>query len=145
MADWNTRLAVRLTKVAGKETIIDVTPIDQFNPTFSLGAEPLHSIEETHIGVVYQPKSITFSITVRAIGGVVGRLTGIAINRERFDVILQEQSGDDWSFKSMVMSDCVITSAQPGAATVSGAPTATFSGFSLGGKIDAKDGGEHRL
>src|SRR5262245_26614647 len=98
MADWNTRLAVRLTKVADQQTKIDVTPIDQFNPTFSLGAEPLHSIEKTHIGVIYQPKSMTFSITVRAIGGVVGRLTAIAIDRQRFDVILQEQDGDDWTF-----------------------------------------------
>jgi hypothetical protein len=38
------------------------------------------------------------------------------------------------------MSDCVITSAGPSAATVSGAPSATFSGFALGLNAAPKTG-----
>jgi hypothetical protein len=139
MPDWNTRLAVSFNDGSGSTSI---TPIDQFSPTFALGAEPLHSIERTHIGVVYTPKSMTFSITVRAIGGVVGQLTALALEGKPFDVILQEQDGTDWSFQRIVMRRCIITSAQPGAATISGAPSATFSGFSLESVATPKVGQE---
>ncbi|MFT8245009.1 hypothetical protein [Roseomonas sp. BN140053] len=137
MPDWRTRLAVSF-QVDGNT--VQITPIDQFSPTFSLGAEPLHSVERTHIGVVYQPKSLTFSITVRAIGGVVGQLTALALKGTPFDILLQEAEGEDWSFASFVMRRCIITSAQPGAATISGAPSATFSGFSLETSVDPKVG-----
>jgi hypothetical protein len=139
MPDWNTRLAVSFNDGSGSATI---TPIDQFSPTFTLGAEPLHSIERTHIGVVYTPKSLTFSITVRAIGGVVGQLTSLALEGKPFDVIVQEQDGTDWAFQRIVMRRCIITSAQPGAATISGAPSATFSGFSLEAVATPKVGSE---
>jgi hypothetical protein len=137
MPDWNTRLVVSV-QVDGQTTI--VTPIDQFSPTFSLGAEPLHSVERTHLGVVYQPRALTFSITVRAIGGVVGQLTALALQGTPFDILLQENEGDDWTFSSFVMRRCIITSAQPGAATISGAPSATFSGFSLETSVTPKGG-----
>lgn len=137
MPDWRTRLAVSF-QVDGKT--VQITPIDQFSPTFTLGAEPLHSVERTHIGVIYQPKSLTFSITVRAIGGVVGQLTALALRGTPFDILLQEAEGEDWSFSSFVMRRCIITSAQPGAATISGAPSATFSGFSLETSVDPKVG-----
>ncbi|WP_207537827.1 hypothetical protein [Sabulicella rubraurantiaca] len=137
MPDWKTRLVVSF-QVDGATTVI--SPIDQFSPTFSLGAEPLHSVERTHIGVVYQPRSLTFSLTVRAIGGVVGQLTALALRGTPFDILLQEQEGDDWTFSAFVMRRCVITSAQPGAATISGAPSATFSGFSLETTVDPKIG-----
>jgi hypothetical protein len=138
MPDWNTRLAVSFQPDGGQPATI--TPIDQFSPTFSLGAEPLHSVERTHIGVVYQPKSLTFSSTVRAIGGVVGQLTSLALTGKLFDILVQEQEGDDWSFSAFVMRRCIITSAQPGAATISGAPSATFSGFSLETTVTPKVG-----
>jgi hypothetical protein len=38
------------------------------------------------------------------------------------------------------MSRCVITSAVPSAATIAGAPAATFSGFSLAAKSEPKTG-----
>jgi hypothetical protein len=139
MPDWNTRLVVSFNSGGGNTTI---TPIDQFSPTFSLGAEVLHSVERTHIGVVYQPKALTFSITVRAIGGVVGQLTALALDGTLFDIVLQESDGTDWAFKSVVMRRCIITSAQPGAATVSGAPSASFSGFSLETTISPKIGAD---
>ena len=140
MADWNTRLAVSYQE--GGSTV-EITPIDSFSPTFSLSAEVLNSIEQTHLGVVYTPQAMTFSMTVKAIGDVVAKLTALAFAGTRFDVILQEadgSTGSDWSFKNLVMGDCVITSASPSPATVSGAPAATFSGFSLAAKAEPKTG-----
>jgi|SRR5689334_5128609 hypothetical protein len=135
MREWKTRLAVSFT---ANGTTYLVSPIDSFSPTFALNAEPLHSIEQTHIGVIYSPESMTFSLTVKALGEVAGQLTALAMQRTPFDILLQENDGDDWSFHSIVMSNCVITSASPSNATVSGAPAATFSGFALAGKSDGK-------
>jgi len=138
MSDWNTRLAVSYDDGAGPKVI---SPIDAFTPTFSLNAEPLHSIEQTHIGVVYTPQSLTFSLTVKAIGDVAAGLTALALEGKRFSIILQEtDDGTDWSFKKIVLTDCIITSAAPTAATISGAPTATFSGFSLAASSEPKTG-----
>lgn len=139
MPDWNTRLVVQVTNDGGVPP--EITPIDQFTPTFSVPAEALHSIERTHVGVIYGTKSITFSVTVRAIGGAVGRLTKLALNGTRFDVLVQQQEGNDWSFSSIVLTNCIITSAQPGAVTVAGAPSATFSGISLASTV-TPNGGE---
>jgi hypothetical protein len=135
MREWKTRLAVSFT-ANGQTTLI--SPIDSFTPTFSLTAEAMHSLEQTHIGVIYSPDNITFSLTVKALGDVAAQLTALALNGTLFDILLQEQSGDDWSFHSIVMSNCVITSAAPTNAAISGAPTATFSGFSLAGKVEGK-------
>jgi hypothetical protein len=138
MADWNTRLAVSYEKDGQS---VEISPIDSFSPTFALGAEVLHSIEATHIGVVYSPKSMTFSMTVKAIGDVAAKLTVLALEGTRFNIVLQEaEGGHDWAFKSIVMSDCIITSATPTSATISGAPAATFSGFSLTTKAEPKQG-----
>jgi hypothetical protein len=139
MADWNTRLAVSYQEQEGGPEV-QITPIDSFSPTFSLNAEALHSIEDTHLGVVYTPQAMTFSMTVKAIGDVTAKLTALAFAGTRFNVILQEANGSDWSFKNIVMSDCVITSANPSPAGISGAPAATFSGFSLGAKAEPKTG-----
>jgi hypothetical protein len=138
MPDWDTRLAVSYTDEDGNA--VDVTPIDSFTPTFALNAEVLHSIEQTHIGVVYSPDAMSFSMSVRAIGDAAAKLTALALQGKRFDITLQEAVGNDWSFRNVVMSDCIITSASPSAATISGAPAATFSGFSLGAKADPKNG-----
>ncbi|BCB74862.1 hypothetical protein GCM10022251_53950 [Phytohabitans flavus] len=139
MPDWRSRLAVSYVDEDGNS--VDVTPIDAFSPSFSLNAETLHSIEQTHIGVVYTPQTITFSMTVRAIGDAAAKLTLLALQGKRFNVTLQEtDDGDDWSFDSIVLSDCIITSATPSPATISGAPAATFSGMSLGATVDPKAG-----
>ncbi len=134
--DWRTRLAVSYTE---NGTTVDITPIDSFSPSFSLAIEPIHSIERTHVGAVFSPQSITFSITVKAIGDVAARLTALAMQGKRFDITLQEKIGDDWSFNSVVLGDCMITSATPTSASPSGAPTATFSGFSMHATTDGKD------
>lgn len=138
MPDWRTRLAVLYQEEGGEQIVI--SPIDSFTPTFTLSAEVLHSIQETHIGVIYNPQSLTFSMTVRAIGDVPAQLTALALNGTPFNIILQENTGDDWSFSKIVMSDCIITSAAPSNATLQGAPTATFSGFSLGASMEPNQG-----
>ena len=84
-------------------------------------------------------KSITFSLTVKAIGDVAARLTALALQGKRFDITLQEKTGDDWSFESVVLRDCMITSATPTSASPTGAPTATFSGFSMHAVTEGKD------
>lgn len=138
MADWkDTRLVVTYNDGSGD---VEISPIDAFTPTFSLNAEVLHSIEKSHAGVVYTPQSLTFSMTVKAIGDVAAKLTVLALKGQPFDVLLKEKVGDDWSFANVVMSACIITSATPTAATPSGAPTATFSGFSLAAGAEANDG-----
>lgn len=137
MAEWNTKLAVQYTK--GAETVT-ITPIDSFSPSFSMNIEPLHSVEASHLGAIFSPPSMNFTMTVKAIGDVVGRLTKLALDGELFDITLLEQVGDDWSFSSFVLRNCLITSATPTTATISGAPAATFSGFSLHADVDPKTG-----
>ena len=138
MREWKTRLAVWFKVGDGEDVLI--SPIDSFSPSFALNAEPLHSIEATHIGVVYSPSSMTFSLTVKALGDVAAQLTALAMNGTPFNILLQEaeDAGDDWSFVSILMSDCIITSASPSNASISGAPSATFSGFSLGSTSEGK-------
>jgi hypothetical protein len=137
MTDWkDTRLVVSYNDGTGE---VEISPIDSFTPTFSLNAEAIHSIEKTHTGVVYSPQAMSFSMTVKAIGDVAAKLTVLALNGTPFDVILKEKIGDDWAFANVVMTDCVITSATPTAAMPTGAPTATFSGFSLAASAEAND------
>jgi len=136
--DWRTRLAVRYSVNGGNP--VDITPIDSFSPSFSLAVEPIHSIEQTHVGAVFSPQSVTFSMTVKAIGDVAAKLTALALSGQRFDITLQERTGDDWSFQSIILGDCLITNATPSAASPSGAPSATFSGFSMRASSDSKSG-----
>jgi hypothetical protein len=142
MADWDTRLVVTYDDGSGAK---EISPIDSFTPTFSLNAEVLHSVEQTHLGVVYSPQTLAFSMTVRAIGDVAAKLTSLALSGQRFEVALKEREGDDWGFRQIVMSDCVITSATPSTATIQGAPTATFSGFSLASRAETKASGTVRV
>lgn len=136
--DWRTRLAVTYVDETGRK--VDVTPIDSFSPTFQLNAEVHHSIERTHIGAIFQPESITFAMTVKAIGDVAAQLTALALAGRRFDITLHEHDGTDWAFKTVVLRECLITSASPSNATISGAPSATFSGFSLQAAVEPKQG-----
>jgi hypothetical protein len=129
MADWKSRLVVSYVD-NGKTNVI--SPIDTFSPTFALNAEVLHSIERSHIGVIYSPQNISFSMTVKAIGSAAAELTHLALTGTRFEINLQESGdGTQWAFAKVVLTDCVITSANPTSASPSGAPSATFSGFSL--------------
>jgi thiamine pyrophosphokinase len=136
--DWRTRLAVTYVDETGKR--VDVSPIDSFSPTFQLNAEVHHSIERTHIGAIFSPEQITFTMTVKAIGPVAAELTALALSGKRFDITLHEYDGTDWSFKTVVLRQCLITSASPSNATIAGAPSATFSGFSLQASAEPKQG-----
>ena len=127
MPDWDTRLAVSYTDADGNTNVI--SPIDAFAPTFGLGASELRLDQAAHIGVVYAPRAISFTMT-QAMGTACAQLMEIALKGQRFDVTLQEGEGTDWAFKSIVLSNCVITSANTNA-PVSGAPTAVFSGIEL--------------
>lgn len=127
--DWKTRLAIKFT-VDGTTTLI--SPIDSFSPSFTPTAETYHSVERTHVGVIYSPVTVNFTMSVRAIGPVAAQLTKLALIGQQFDIVMLEQEGNDWSFASLLLSNCVITSASPSNATISGAPVATFSGFSRG-------------
>jgi hypothetical protein len=102
-------------------------------------------VEASHLGAIFSPPSMNFTMTVKAIGDVVGRLTKLAVDGELFDITLLEQSGDDWTFTSFVLRNCLITSATPTTATISGAPAATFSGFSLNADVDPKTGDSSSL
>jgi hypothetical protein len=135
---WNTRLAVSYTDDQG--TVHDIAPVTSFAPNFAATAEPQHSIGRTHVGVVHSPHSITFSLTVSAIGPSAAELTGLALNGTRFKITLQELVGNDWSFSTIVLDQCVLTSAAPTSATVSGAPQAQFSGFALRAEATATTG-----
>ena len=138
MADWKSRLVV---SYQDGPTTVTISPIDAYSPSFTLNAEVLHSIEATHIGVIYSPQSMAFSLTVKAIGPVAAQLTSLALEGKRFNIVLQESDdGTDWSFKKIVMTDCIITSASPTNATIAGAPAATFSGFSLAASSEPKVG-----
>jgi hypothetical protein len=136
LVNWQSRLAVKYKPKGGKEELI--TPIDSFQPSFGLSAEALHSVEKTHIGVVYSPQQITFSMTVKAIGTAAAQLMKMALDGTPFDVVLvegEDANGPQWSFKEVLLQDCIITSATPTSAATSGAPSATFSGFSLSGGV----------
>jgi hypothetical protein len=136
--DWKSRLVVSYADGPAKKTL---TPISSFQPSFSLSAEPLHSIESTHIGVIYAPAQITFSMSVTALGSATAELTQFALTGKRFEIVLEESdNGHDWALKQILLKDCVITSASPSSATISGAPAATFSGFALQGSTQSSAG-----
>jgi hypothetical protein len=129
MADWNTRLEVKL----GDRTI---TPIDNFTPTFNSPHTVIHSIEADNVGYVRQPFTFTFTMTVRAIGAAVADLTELAVNGTEFAIAVAERQGTDWAFKSIKFSRCIITSANPSNVVIDGAPSASFNCASLDVKME---------
>lgn len=125
MPDWNTRLEVSLNGAT-------ISPIDSFTPTFTTARVPIHSIEADNVGVVYQARTATFSMSLKAIGPNVAQLTSLALNGTKFNIQVAEKTGTDWSFKKMLFRDCLITSANSSNVTPDNAPVATFSGIILG-------------
>ncbi len=130
MPDWNTRLVVKLgTSV--------ISPIDQFTPTFNTPHTILHSVEADNVGYVRQPFTFTFTMTIKANAAAVADLTQLAINGSEFDVTVAEQTGDDWAFKKIVLSRCLITSANPSNVVIDGVPTASFNCIALSTNLEA--------
>jgi hypothetical protein len=122
---WDTRLEV---KVDGDT----VSPIDSITPTFNVPIQVLHSVEADNVGYVVQPQTFTFTMTVKAIGPTVAKLTDIARSRTKFNVAIAERKGHDWSFNSIAFSECLITSVNPSNVVIDGVPTASFNCISLG-------------
>jgi hypothetical protein len=125
MPDWNTRLEVTVG-----DTVI--TPIDTFTPVINSPIQPIHSIEADNVGFLYQPRTATFTMGVKAIGTAVAELTQLALDGTRFNIQVAQKSGDDWSFQKLLFRDCVITQANPSNVTIDGAPVANFQGAILG-------------
>ncbi|MGW5420911.1 hypothetical protein [Streptomyces sp. NPDC003943] len=124
MADWNTRLEVKL----GGRTI---SPITNFSPSFNVPHTVIHSLEADGVGYVRQPFTFTFTLTIPAIASAVADLTELAVNGGEFAIAVAEKKGDDWAFSSLKFSRCVVNAAQPSNVTVDGVPQATFTCMAL--------------
>ena len=137
MPDWkDTRLVVSTNDGTGDK---EVAMVDTFAPNLALNAEALHALDRSNVGVAFTPQTLTFTITVKAIGDSVARLTMLALKGQPFNILLKEKVGDDWGLANIVMSDCIITSASH-TANPTGVPTATFSGFSLSAGAETNEG-----
>jgi hypothetical protein len=124
MADWNTRLEVKL----GDRTI---TPITNFTPTFNVPHTAVHSLEQDNTGFVRQPFTFTFTMTVPAIAATVADLTELAVNGTEFAITVAEKRGTDWAFNAMKFARCVVTSASPSNVVIDGVPLANFTCMAL--------------
>ncbi|WP_428338685.1 hypothetical protein [Mycobacterium sp.] len=100
---WDTRLTVMVGTTV-------VTPIENFNPTFTTPVQTLHSLEADNVAHIVQPQTFTFTMQVKAIGPVVATLTDIALKHTSFSVAISEASGTDWTFQKVAFRDCYITS-----------------------------------
>jgi hypothetical protein len=130
MADWNTRLEVRL----GDATI---TPISTFSPTFNVPHTVLHSIEADNVGFVRQPFTFTFTMGVPAVARAVADLTQLATDGTEFQIVVAEKKGTDWAFNALKFARCVVTSANPSNVVIEGVPQASFTCMALSVGIEA--------
>jgi hypothetical protein len=130
MADWNTRLEVKL----GDSTI---TPISMFTPTFNAPHTVLHSIEADNVGFVRQPATFTFTMGVPAVATAGADLTQLATEGTEFQIIVAEKKGTDWAFNSMKFARCVVTSANPSNVVIDGVPQASFTCLALSVGVEA--------
>ena len=122
--NWNTKLAVLVNGAI-------VSPIESFSPTLNVGHRVQHSIDADNVGIVTQAQTFTFTMTIRAVGAAVATLTALAMNGTSFAIVLTEQKGNDWTFKSVAFNNCYFTSVSPSNVTLDDSPTATFSGVCL--------------
>ena len=128
--NWATRLEVSIND----GTVL--CPIDSFTPTFNTPTTVVHSIEGDNVGVIVQPQTATFTMTLKAIGPNVAELTNIALQGEYFRIQVAEKTGEDWTFKKLLFRRCRITSANPSNVVIDGVPMATFNGIILGFRED---------
>ena len=122
--NWNTKLAVMVNNVV-------ISPIESFSPTLNVAHRVQHSLEADNVGIVLQAQTFTFTMTVRAVGAAVATLTTLALAGTQFAIVLTEQVGTDWTFKSIAFNICYFTSVAPSNVTLDDSPTATFSGVCL--------------
>ena len=122
--NWNTKLAVMVNNAI-------VSPIESFSPTLNVAHRVQHSLEADNVGIVVQAQTFTFTMTVRAVGSSVATLTAMALAGTSFAIVLTEQVGTDWTFKSIACNNCYFTSVAPSNVSLDDSPTATFSGVCL--------------
>ncbi len=122
--NWNTKLAVMVNNTL-------VSPIESFSPTLNVGHRVQHSLDADNVGIVTQAQTFTFTMTIRAVGAAVATLTQLALSGTSFAIVLTEQVGGDWTFKSIAFNNCYFTSVAPSNVTLDDSPTATFSGVCL--------------
>jgi hypothetical protein len=108
-----------------------VSPIESFSPTLNVAHRVQHSLEADNVGIVLQAQTFTFTMTVRAVGASVATLTALALAGTSFSIVLTEQKGSDWTFKSIAFNSCYFTSVAPSNVALDDSPTATFSGVCL--------------
>jgi hypothetical protein len=150
MNNWQSQMAVFLQKTNSTTGTADgppipITPIDSFQQTVNTPAVALHSLEQTHVGAVFAPADIQFTMTVKQNASVLAVLTKIALDREPFQILVNEGQGDSWALASIVLDNCVITSMQAGpflasAATTGNLPTILINGVSLHTTYTMPDG-----
>ena len=122
--NWNTKLAVMVNNAI-------VSPIESFSPTLNVAHRVQHSLEADNVGIVVQAQTFTFTMTIRAVGSSVATLTATALAGASFAIVLTEQVGTDWTFKSIAFNNCYFTSVAPSNVSLDDSPTATFSGVCL--------------
>jgi hypothetical protein len=130
--NWTTKLVITRS-----DTGEVITPISSFTPVFVTPFTVLHSLEADNVGVVRQPFTFTFTMTVIASGPVVADLTQLAVNGTSFNIQAAEQTGTDWTFNSILLSSCYIISTNPSDMTFNtqtntvNPPLATFKCIAL--------------
>ena len=123
MTDWNTRLAIvyqPLDPIAGEPQgqPLQITPIDSFQSTLNTAAQALHSLEQTHVGAVFSPADLQFTMTVKQSASEMGHLTELGLNHQRFNIGVQVSEVNpvtgvsDWNLQSILLSNCIITTMQ---------------------------------
>lgn len=153
MADWNTRLAIvyqNVDQTTGQlqGSQLQITPITSFQSTINTAATALHSLEQTHVGAVFSPADIQFTMTVVQSASEMGHIMELGLNRARFQigVVVNEVNPDtgvsDWNLQQVILSNCLVTSMQVGPIvnTPGVAPTMIISGVSLHVAVTAADG-----
>ena len=141
MPNWSSRLEVQVA-AADDNNFVTLTPITSFTTTFASSVTQIHSIEADNVGVIIKPQTMTFTMTVPAIGpddashNNAASLYKLAIDGKPFNVQLTVANGNDWAFSQLIYRNCFITAASASnvnVGTTSGlldtTPVATFSGI----------------
>ena len=133
MADWTTRLGIKLVKTTGQESLI--TPIDTFSPKVETPHDIIDSIDAENIGFSKKNRRFSFDFTVKAANNIVFReLYTYAINGGKFDIAMYNVHSDrnEWVFDSMKYKNCRFVSVTPSDVTNDGGiPSMTFSAICL--------------
>lgn len=126
---WDTKLVV---SVGGKPAAV----VQQFTSTITTTNTPLHSITADNVGNVMGTTTYGFSITLGANSSALADLTVMAVNRASFTLVVSEQTGASWAFKSLTFHDCFVTSIQPSTVVPGALPSAVVAGIALSAEAE---------